>query len=80
MKEATDDIIFNQIPKLSKLIKDGRLHVDSIDAFCEKGIYDTQSTKRILEAGKNIGLSINFHGDELHSMQSGEVGWCDLKF
>ena len=69
MKEATDDIIFNQIPKLSKLIKDGRLHVDSIDAFCEKGIYDTQSTKRILEAGKNIGLSINFHGDELHSMQ-----------
>jgi hypothetical protein len=28
-----------------------------------------------LQAGKNIGLRINFHGDELNAMKSAEVSW-----
>jgi hypothetical protein len=27
-----------------------------------------------LQAGKDVGLAINFHGDELNPMQSGELG------
>lgn len=41
--------------------------------FCEKGVFDLESTRRILQAGKDIGLQINFHGDELHPMNSAEV-------
>ena len=74
MEEATQDVINNQIPQIKTLIDQGKLHVDNIDVFCENGVFDTESTRQILEAGKGIGLNINFHGDELHPMKSGEVG------
>lgn len=73
MEEATDDIVNNQIPTIKKLMDQGQLHVDNIDVFCEKGVFDTEASRQILEAGKKIGLHINFHGDELHPMKSGEV-------
>ena len=47
--------------------------MDSIDVFCEKGVFDRNTTRRILEAGKAAGLAPNFHGDELHPMGSGEL-------
>jgi len=74
MKEATTDILTNQLPCLKQEIENGRLHVDNIDVFCEKGVFDTESTRQILEAGVDMGLNINFHGDELHPMKSGELG------
>ena len=30
--------------------------------------------RRILEAGKALGLELNFHGDEINPMQAGELG------
>ncbi|XP_057296762.1 probable imidazolonepropionase isoform X2 [Hydractinia symbiolongicarpus] len=74
MEEATDDIVNNQIPTIKKLMDQGQLLVDNIDVFCEKGVFDTEASRQILEAGKKIGLHINFHGDELHPMKSGELG------
>lgn len=47
--------------------------MDSIDVFCEKGVFDGDSTRRILEAGKAARMAPNFHGDELHPMGSGEL-------
>lgn len=52
---------------------EGELQVDSIDVFCEKGVFDSDATRRILEAGKAAGMVPNFHGDELHPMGSGEL-------
>ncbi|NXD00154.1 HUTI imidazolonepropionase, partial [Certhia familiaris] len=72
--EATDDIINNHLPKLKELKLSGEIHVNNIDVFCEKGVFDLESTRRILQAGKDIGLQINFHGDELHPMKSAELG------
>lgn len=37
------------------------------------GVYDTEQSRRILVAGKEIGLGINFHGDELNYTGSAEV-------
>lgn len=54
-------------------MKSGELYVENIDVFCEKGVFEADHTKRILEAGKKAGFRINFHGDELHPMKSGEV-------
>ena len=48
--------------------------VDNIDVFCEKGVFGIDDTRKILEAGKAIGLAVNFHGDELHAMKAAEVG------
>ncbi|NXN07874.1 HUTI imidazolonepropionase, partial [Indicator maculatus] len=72
--EATDDIVNNHLPKLTELQQSGEIHVDNIDVFCEKGVFDLESTRRILQAGKAAGLQINFHGDELHPMRSAELG------
>ena len=71
--EAADDIIKNHLPRLKELGRNGEIHVDNIDVFCEKGVFDLDSTRRILQSGKDIGLQINFHGDELHPMKAAEV-------
>ena len=44
--------------------------------FHEKGIFEYEATKRILEEGiKRYGLRANFHGDELHCNHSAELGY-----
>eukprot|EP00112_Aurelia_sp_Birch-Aquarium-sp1_P021103 Seg5599.1 transcript_id=Seg5599.1/GoldUCD/mRNA.D3Y31 product="putative imidazolonepropionase" protein_id=Seg5599.1/GoldUCD/D3Y31 len=73
MEEATKDVIDVQIRKIKELNSSNDLSVENIDVFCEKGVFDTDATRRILKAGKDAGLAINFHGDELHPMQSGEM-------
>ena len=73
MEEATDDVINVQIPKIKDLNESKELSVENIDVFCEKGVFDTAASRRILQAGKDVGMAINFHGDELHPMNSGEV-------
>ncbi|KAM9230037.1 putative imidazolonepropionase isoform 3-T3 [Dugong dugon] len=72
--EAADDIVNNHLPKLKELGRSGEIHIDNIDVFCEKGVFDLSSTRRILQGGKDIGLQINFHGDELHPMKAAELG------
>lgn len=72
--EAANDIISNHLPKLRELGRNGEIHIDNIDVFCEEGVFDLDSTRRILESGKKMGLQINFHGDELHPMRAAELG------
>ncbi|XP_016405240.1 putative imidazolonepropionase [Sinocyclocheilus rhinocerous] len=74
MEEATQDIVAVQLPKIKTQIASGELQVDNIDVFCEKGVFDLNSTRCILQAGKDMGLNINFHGDELHPMNSAHLG------
>uniref|UniRef100_A0A8C2ENL2 Probable imidazolonepropionase n=1 Tax=Cyprinus carpio TaxID=7962 RepID=A0A8C2ENL2_CYPCA len=74
MEEATQDIMAVQLPKIKTQIASGELQVDNIDVFCEKGVFDLNSTHCILKAGKDMGLNINFHGDELHPMNSAHLG------
>lgn len=52
----------------------GEIDPEFIDVFCEVGVYERESTKKILEAGKKIGLKINFHGDEIKFINSGTLG------
>lgn len=71
--EATEDVLRVQLPHLKELMSAGKLRVDNIDVFCEQGVFDLDSTRSILQAGKDMGLNVNFHGDELHAMNSAEV-------
>ena len=70
---ATQNIIDVQIPALKDLCNSGSLSIDNIDVFCEKGVFDTDASRRILRAGQEVGWNVNFHGDELYPMNSGEV-------
>ncbi|XP_038047809.1 probable imidazolonepropionase [Patiria miniata] len=72
--EATDNVINKQLPELQNLIQSGDVQVDNIDVFCEKGVFDVEQTRRILEAGLRMGLSINFHGEELTYLGAAEMG------
>lgn len=57
-----------------RLLDNGELSVDSIDVFCEKGVFDVEETRKILQAGKQQGWLINFHGEELNPLKSAEMG------
>ena len=72
-QEATTDVVDVQLPRLQQLMDNGQLHVDNIDVFCEQGVFSVEQTRRILTAGTNMGLAINFHGEELHRLNSAEV-------
>ena len=61
--EATKDVIEKQIPEVVRQNKSGALNVENIDVFCEKGVFNVEQTKSILQVGKDLGnLRINFHG------------------
>ncbi|PRP86997.1 hypothetical protein PROFUN_04979 [Planoprotostelium fungivorum] len=72
--EATEDILNRQIPELMRRREEGKISPRNIDVFLEKGVFEGEDTKKILEAGKTAGLLLNFHGDEIHPMCSGQLG------
>jgi len=76
--EAVDDIIHSQLPVIKQLIDSKQLLVDSIDVFCEHGVYDVTQTRQILTAGQAVGLHANFHGEELTCLHSAEMA-ADIK-
>jgi len=43
------------------------------DVFCEKGVFNTEQSKRILIAGKKHGLKPKLHADELTSFGGAEL-------
>lgn len=84
----TQNIINEQIPALIAECKEydadeafkqkigednARVFCSAIDVFCETGVFTTEQTRRILNAGKAHGLRMNFHGDELSKTYSGEL-------
>lgn len=42
-----------------------RPHVDAIDVFCERGAFDAAQSRRVLEAGRDAGLALRVHGNQL---------------
>jgi imidazolonepropionase len=71
--EATEDIVNCHIPTLKKLMDRGEISPDLIDVFCEKDVFEIEHARRILLAGKEIGLELNFHGDELSPIHAAEL-------
>lgn len=63
----------NKLPELKKLWDNNEISPSNIDVFLEKGCFDKEETRKILTAGQDIGLHLNFHGDEINPMNSGEL-------
>ncbi|XP_071526582.1 probable imidazolonepropionase [Panulirus ornatus] len=73
-EEATRRVVEQQLPAVKAAMDAGELKVDSIDVFCERGVFDVDQSRRILQAGQREGLLINFHADELHPLKGAEMG------
>ncbi|MBN8210739.1 imidazolonepropionase [Bacillus sp. NTK071] len=43
------------------------------DVFCEKGVFTVEQSRRVLEAGRRLGLSPKIHADELESYGGAEL-------
>lgn len=73
--EATADILGKQLPAIMRAKGEmGLSTLEMIDVFCEKGVFEREDTAKILKAGQEAGLAINFHGDELSPIQAAELG------
>ena len=44
-----------------------------IDVFCEKGVFDVNETRRILEAGARHGFGLKVHSDEIYALGGTEL-------
>lgn len=73
-EQATKGIINEQLPAISRAMRLGEISVDNIDVFCEKGVFEVDNSKQILEAGRALGFKLNFHADEIHPLGGAEVG------
>jgi imidazolonepropionase len=61
-------VINEMIPKVAEL---GLAEFN--DVFCEKGVFDPEQSKRILEAGKKHGLIPKIHADEIEPYEGAEL-------
>ncbi len=44
-----------------------------IDCFCEKGVFTTEECRNILEKGREYGMKLKLHGDEVESVRGAEL-------
>ncbi|KAF0977433.1 hypothetical protein FDP41_003425 [Naegleria fowleri] len=76
LQDYTRQILEEQIPALAEMIEKDEIGPSLIDVFHEKGVFETEETRRVLSAGKEkLRLAINFHGDELNPMGSAELAY-----
>ena len=68
-KKAYIDIIINE---MIPYVAEEKL-AEFIDVFCENGVYTTDETKKILEAGIKYGLKAKIHSDEIKSIGCTEL-------
>lgn len=71
--EYVEEVLRDQFPALSQLKNEGVISPDFVDVFHENGVFHTEDARRILQAGKDAGFLLNFHGDELSPMKSAEL-------
>ena len=66
--EYIDLIITGWLPKITE-----RHIAHFCDVFCEKGVFEIDESRRLLLAGKRVGLMPRVHADELYSLGGAEL-------
>ena len=47
---------------------------ESVDVFCEEGVFSVSETKTILETAKALGFFVKLHADEIHPLGGAKLG------
>jgi imidazolonepropionase len=71
-KKNREAYIENIINKMIPYISENKL-AEFIDCFCEEGVFSVEESRRILKAGKKVGLNIKIHADEVESVKGAEL-------
>ena len=58
--ELTDDIVRRWLPEIAR-----RRLAEYCDVFCEKGYFNLEQTRKILGAGRGLGMKLRIHADWL---------------
>ncbi|MFK5710192.1 imidazolonepropionase [Lysinibacillus boronitolerans] len=66
--EFVDVVVQEMLPKVAELDL-----AEFNDVFCEKGVFTPEQSRRILEAGKALGLTPKIHADEIEPYQGAEL-------
>jgi len=67
--ELTDEIVKSWIPEIAR-----RKLAEYCDVFCEKGYFNVDQTRRILEAGRQHGMKPRIHADWLAHSGGAKLG------
>jgi imidazolonepropionase len=63
-RHAPSDYVNVIVEEMIPAVAEKRL-AEFCDVFCEKGVFTLEQSKRILMAGKNLGLTPKIHADEM---------------
>lgn len=66
--DFVDAVIHDMLPKVAELNL-----AEFNDVFCEKGVFTPEQSRRILEAGKALGLTPKIHADEIEPYKGAEL-------
>jgi imidazolonepropionase len=67
--ELTDEIVAKWLPEIAR-----RKLAEYCDVFCEKGYFNVDQTRRILEAGRKLGMKLRVHADWLAHSGGARLG------
>ena len=67
-EEYVDLVINEMIPAVVE-----RKLAEFCDIFCEKGVFEIEDSRKIMQAAKSAGLKLKFHADELASIGGAEL-------
>ncbi|UCD93323.1 MAG: imidazolonepropionase [Methanobacteriota archaeon] len=71
-KGNTDAYVDKVMKEMLPIVADEEL-ADFCDVFCEKGYFDEDQSRRILDEGRTYGLIPKVHADELSDMRGAEL-------
>lgn len=61
------------LEEMASLFDEIGQYVDTVDIFCEKGVFSVEQSRRYLIRAKEKGFKIRLHGDELASSGGGKL-------
>ena len=67
--ELTDDVVGRWLPEIAK-----RKLAEYCDVFCEKGYFNLEQTRRILDKGRRLGMKLRIHADWLAHSGGARLG------
>jgi len=71
-EKQPDNYVKLVVEKMIPAVASSKL-ADFCDVFCEKGVFNVEQSRHILQAGKKYGLKLRLHADELTGFGGAEL-------
>jgi imidazolonepropionase len=68
----TDDYVHLVTNEMISLVAENNL-AEFCDVFCEKGVFDVEQSRQVLQAAKDVGMKLKVHADEIVQLGGAEL-------